>query len=95
MTLYEDSVKVTISIKSDYSKMTSKERLWACYLHACVRYVEDQFLTNATLRRRFGLDEESSANISRLIREALEAKLVKAYDPETAKRYMKYVPFWA
>ena len=92
---YDESVRVTISSKSDFSKMTSKERLWACYLHACVLYVEDRYLTNASLRDRFGLGEESSASVSRVIKDTIEAKLIKAFDPETAKRYMKYVPFWA
>lgn len=95
MILYDESVRVTISSKSDFSKMTSKERLWACYLHACVLYVEDRYLTNASLRDRFGLGEESSASVSRVIKDTIEAKLIKAFDPETAKRYMKYVPFWA
>lgn len=32
---------------------------------------------------------------SRIIRDTLDAKLIKPMDPETAPRYMKYVPFWA
>ena len=95
MMTYEDSVRVTLSAKSDFSKMTSAEKLWACYLHACVLYVENQFLTNTSLRNRFGLGEESSASVSRLIKDAIDEKFIKVFDPETAKRYMKYVPFWA
>ena len=95
MMTYEDSVRVTLSAKSDFSKMTSAEKLWACYLHACVLYVENQFLTNTSLRNRFGLGEESSASVSRLIKDAITEKFIKVFDPETAKRYMKYVPFWA
>ena len=94
MAYYEESVRVVISSKADFSKMTSEEKQWACYLHACVLYVEDRYLTNATLRNRFGLGEESSASVSRVIKDALEANKIKPFDPETAKRYMKYVPFW-
>lgn len=93
--LYDESVRVTISLKSDFAKMNIAERLWACYLHACVLFVEDRYLTNATLRDRFGLKEESSASISRLIKDALEKKMIKPFDPNTARRYMKYVPMWA
>ena len=95
MTYYEESVRVVISAKGDFSKMTSEEKQWACYLHACVLYVEDRYLTNATLRNRFGLGEESSASVSRVIKDALADGKIKPFDPETAKRYMKYVPFWA
>lgn len=32
---------------------------------------------------------------SRLIKEAVEMKRIKALDPDTARRYMKYIPIWA
>ncbi len=91
----KESVRVTLSIKSDFAKMTTAEKLWTCYLHACLMYVENQYLTNSSLRVRFGLKGESAASISRLIKDALAKKLIKPHDPETAKRYMKYAPIWA
>ena len=39
--------------------------------------------------------EESAASISRLIKDAVDAKSIKPYDPATARRYMKYLPIWA
>lgn len=93
--LYDESVRVTILSKSDFDKMTKYEKLWACYLHACILYVERKCMTNTSLRQRFGLGEESSSNISRLIRDTLANGKIKPFDPETARRYMKYVPFWA
>ena len=48
-----------------------------------------------SLRNRFGLKESASASISRLIKEAVEKKLIKPLDSTTAPRYMKYVPYWA
>ena len=35
------------------------------------------------------------ATVSRLIREAVEARLVVPYDPEAGRKFMRYVPFWA
>ncbi len=32
---------------------------------------------------------------SRIIKDTLEAKLIKPVDENTAPRYMKYIPFWA
>lgn len=51
-------------------------------------------MTNKSLRERFGLKESSSASVSRLIKEAVENKLIKPLDPDTAPRYMKYIPVW-
>lgn len=45
--------------------------------------------------QRFGLEEKSSAPISRLIKEAVEKGFIKTFDPDTAPKHMKYVPFWA
>ena len=38
---------------------------------------------------------ESEHSISRLIKEAVNQKYIKPFDPTTAPRYMKYVPTWA
>lgn len=65
------------------------------YLHACIKYVQGEQLTNSTLRERFGLKESSSGSVSRLIKEAVGFKLIKPLDSDTAPRYMKYIPFWA
>jgi len=71
------------------------ETEWLGYLHACVKYVEGDELTNSSLRIRFGLKESSAGSISRLIKDAVDAKMIKPFDPKTAPRYMKYIPIWA
>ncbi|MEX0601053.1 MAG: ATP-binding protein [Gemmatimonadota bacterium] len=77
------------------SAMDKTERIRACYLHACLCYVTRKEMTNTTVRARFGLEPTSSATASRMIKEAVEAGAIAPYDPETSKRYMKYVPWWA
>ncbi|MDZ7617836.1 MAG: hypothetical protein U1E05_12595 [Patescibacteria group bacterium] len=52
-------------------------------------------MTNSSLRQRFGIAERNSAMVSRIIREAVEDKLVKPYDPKQGKKYAKYLPFWS
>lgn len=93
--LYEESTKVTLFSEIPYSNLPPEDKLWACYLHACVLQVQGEQLTNSSLRERFGVASSSSASISRLIKEAVELKLIKPLDPNTAPRYMKYVPGWA
>ena len=69
--------------------------IWAWYLHACIKQVQGEYLTNSSLRKRFGLEVSSSGSISRLIKEAVELNYIKPLDPNTAPRYMKYIPIWA
>ncbi len=64
-------------------------------MHACIKYLNQEQLSNTSLRERFGLKESSSGSISRLIKLAVEKKLIKPFNSETAPRYMKYIPIWA
>jgi predicted HTH transcriptional regulator len=77
------------------SKMDQADRVRACYLHACLKYVSREFLTNSSIRQRFGIAEGNAATASRLIREAVEAGAIVPVDEGAAKRLMKYVPAWA
>lgn len=77
------------------TRMDQADRVRACYLHACLKYVDRDFLTNASIRERFGIEKENSAMASRYIREAVEAGVIRAVDSDASKKYMKYVPFWA
>lgn len=52
-------------------------------------------VTNSSLREKFGLKDSSSGSISRLIKEAVEKGFINPLDPDTAPRYMKYIPIWA
>lgn len=93
--IYEDSTKVTFFEKINYSNMSENDRLWSCYMHACIMFIQSSHLTNSSLRERFGMPVSSSGSISRLIKLAVDKKLIKPLDPSTAPRYMKYIPFWA
>lgn len=93
--VYQDSTKVTLFSHIEFSNISMEDKLWACYMHSCIRYVEGESLTNSSLRERFGLKDTSAGSISRLIKEATEKKLIKPLDPTTARRYMKYIPIWA
>ena len=93
--LFEDSTRVTLYAEMPFSSIPPEDKLWACYLHACIKQVQNEQLTNTSLRDRFGLKETSSGSISRLIKEAVNKKYIKPFDPTTAPRYMKYIPIWA
>lgn len=93
--LYEENTKVTLFAQVNFSSLSLEDKLWACYLHSCIKQVQGEQLTNSSLRERFGLKESGSGSISRLIKEAVDTKLIKPLDPTTAPRYMKYIPIWA
>lgn len=92
---FEDSTRVTLFSEMSFSNLSTEDKLRACYLHACIKQVQGEQLTNGSLRERFGLKESSAGTISRLIKDAVESGLIKPLDPTTAPRYMKYIPIWA
>lgn len=65
-----------------------------CYLHAGLRYVTRKPMTNTSLRERFGVEEKNKAAVSRYIREAMEADMIRPFDEGADRKLMKYVPFW-
>ena len=93
--LYEESTKVTMFSEKLFADIAVEDKLWACYLHACIKQIQGEQLTNSSLRQRFGLRESSSGSVSRLIKEAVARELIKPLDPSTAPRYMRYIPIWA
>lgn len=93
--VYEESTRVTLYRDVPFTNISLEDKLWACYLHACIKQVQGEHLTNSSLRERFGLKDSSSGSVSRLIKEAQKQGLLKPLDPTTAPRYMKYVPIWA
>ncbi len=79
-----------------FRKMDKYDRIRACYLHACLRYVGRELMINTSLRKRFGIKEKNLAVVSRIIRDTMHEKQIKQYDPSNkSKKYVKYVPFWA
>jgi predicted HTH transcriptional regulator len=75
--------------------MDRADRVRACYLHACLRFVQRDPMTNTSLRERFGIEEHNASTASRIIKEAMEDDLIKPYDPAQGRKYAKYVPYWA
>ncbi len=91
----EGNTRAVLLAHRPLTRMDRADRVRACYLHASLKYVCRDFMTNTSLRERFGIEPRNSATASRLIKEAIEAGFVKPHDPDSARRLMKYVPFWA
>lgn len=79
----------------EFELMTSTERVHACYLHACLRYLMHDYMTNESLRKRFGLENDKIARASRIISTAKEKGLILPADPNQSNKFARYIPHWA
>ena len=90
-----DNMRAVLYAHKPFRQMDKGDKLRAAYLHACLRYVERDFMSNTSLRKRFGIEEKNSAIASRIIKDTLEAGLIVPFDEESSRKYMKYIPIWA
>ena len=90
----EAQTKVTIFAHLDFKVMSKEDKVRACYWHCCLKYVNREYITNTSLRERFGLENKDAPVISRILKDAMEMKYIKLLDTDTNPRYYKYVPFW-
>ena len=91
----DTNTRVVLFAPRPLSNMDRSERVRATYLHACLRYVNRGYLTNASMRERFGIEVHNSAKASRLIAEAVKKGSIAPDDPTAAPKLMRYVPWWA
>jgi type I restriction enzyme R subunit len=91
----EEHTRVVLFAPKPPLSMDKADRVRAVYLHACLRHVSRESVTNASVRQRFGLDRSNSKTASRLIREAVDAEMIQPSDPDAAPRLMSYAPNWA
>ena len=96
--LFETKAEHTLAVlfgHKAWSDMDQANRIRACYQHACLKWVQRSQMTNATLRKRFGVESQNSAAISRVIKDTLKTGLIRPFDEDQGRRNAKYVPFWA
>ena len=87
--------RVTMYPKKSFKEMTPKERLMACYQHACILFEKDEEMNNQSLRERFELEKNKSSVASRIIAEAVETGLLKpAHEDNEAKKFATYIPYY-
>ena len=87
--------RVVLFAPRPLSSMDRTDRVRAVYLHACLRYVNREYVTNTSIRQRFGIEVRNSAKASRLIAESVEQGAIAPDDPTSAPKLMRYVPWWA
>jgi len=74
--------------------MDVEDRIRACYQHCCLKYVNKEPMNNASLRERFGIEAHNKSQASNVIRDAIKARVIRAYDPSVGPKSRRYIPFW-
>lgn len=86
---------VTLSAYRPFNLMTTDEKIEAVYQHACLGFLDNRAITNASIRHRFGLRDSQASQATRLINATVDKGLIRLYDPDAGPRNRRYVPFWA
>ena len=87
--------KVTLYSKVPIDQVAKHERIWTCYMLACLACVNSGAIGNADVRAVFGLEDNQRSTAGRIISDALKAGLIRPVDPDATPRVMRYLPFWA
>lgn len=57
----EDHTRTVLFGPQPLTKMDKADRMRTLYLHACLRYVNREYLTNSSVRQRFGIEPQNIA----------------------------------
>ena len=90
----ENRTTVTVYSYRKFAEIDKAERIRACYQHACLKYVSNEKMNNQSLRARLGIEDKNYPMASRIIKDTLEAKLIKEESQEGVYRH-NYIPYWA
>ncbi len=91
----EDTTVVTLYGPKAFADMSKEDRIRACYQHACLGFEKNDYMSNSSLRRRFGLTDKQYPQVSIVLAEAKDAGVIRPLDEDQANRNARYVPYWA
>lgn len=90
----EGSTVVTIFGPRHFADMTKEERVLACYWHASLCVERNNYMSNASLRTRFKLNDKQYPQVSEVIGEAISAGRIRPLNEDQGNRNARYVPYW-
>jgi len=88
----KDYTRITLFAYRKLRKMTKSDRVRACYQHCCLCWVARNSMTNASLRKRLGIEDKNYPMVSRIIKDALSEGVIKPID--SSGQAKQYAPFW-
>lgn len=96
--IFESTNEYTIAILFAHKElidMDKSDRTRACYLHAGLKYLQKNYMTNTSLRERFNIDKKNISMVSKIINATLKDKKIFIYDESVGSKARKYIPWWA
>ena len=89
------STIVILFAHKELKDMNKQDRIRATYQHAVLRYIQNNFMTNSSLRERFGINDKNIATVSRIIKDTLKDNKIALFDESVGNRARTYVPTWS
>ncbi len=96
--IFETNGDYTVAIlfaHKELKDMDKADKIRACYLHASLRYIQHDYMTNTSLRERFNIDVKNRSMVSKIINDAIEANKIAIYDENVGTKARTYIPSWA
>lgn len=91
----DDFTRTKLYWYSNLNEWKKEDKIRTCYLYTCYCYVNEIEVANAVLRERFGVEEKNKAIVSRIIKDVIDAGLIKLSDENAAPKMRRYIPYWA
>lgn len=91
----DQHTRAVLFAHKEFRNMSAEEKVHACYLHCCLKHVNREPMNNASVRERFGIEEQNKSQASNIIKATVKAGLIRLYDPAVGVRSRRYVPCWS
>ena len=91
----EHSMTVVLYGPKPFGKMSRQEKIRACYQHCVLRFIQRDFMSNASLRERFRMSADDYQPVSDVISAAKQERRIAPADPDQGRKGAKYIPYWA
>lgn len=86
----DNYTRVKLFATKTLRQMTKTDKVRATYQHCVLKYLSNEYMSNASLRLRFGIEDKNYPQASRIIKQAIEDGLITEH--ENTKTY---IPYWA
>ncbi len=78
-----------------FKDMGRINRVRACFQHCILHWIARDFMTNTSLRERFGIKDSNYPMASKVIKNTIDAGLIKLADPAVKSgKDRRYIPIW-
>ncbi len=92
----ETHTQAILFAPKDLNNMNKSDKVRACYQHCALLYVSNERMSNQTLRQRFKIKEENYSIASRIMRDTVDAGLIKLEKPrQQVEKAHDLHPVWA